>query len=97
MHFLALLAFLIFLASPLYIGRRLTRSRPADYEAIDELPMVREKTRISVRMENNYWRYWIRGKNLSNCARIYIVEAQGPCWCKASNSKLNKHGDANSG
>jgi hypothetical protein len=66
-------------AAVLYLRYRMSRSRPSDYEAIGKLLMVRGLNPIAVPRDNYDWRYWIRGKLiLSTCARISIVEAQGP-------------------
>ena len=76
---LLLLLFPFWAAAVLYLRFRLTRSRPSDYEAIDSFLRTRGLTRIAVQRDDNYWRYWLRGKlYLSNCARIYIVEANEP-------------------
>jgi hypothetical protein len=69
----------LFAAAVLYMRYRLTRFRPSDVEVIDELLSSRGLNRIAVTKHNNYWRYWIRGKlTLSNCARLYIIEAEEP-------------------
>ena len=76
---LFLLVFLLLAPAILYLRIRLTRSRPSDYETIDNFLRSRGLTRIAVQRDDNYWRYWLRGKlYLSNCARIYIVEANEP-------------------
>lgn len=62
--------------SVFYVRYRFTRSRLTDFQVIDSLMLVRGLSRISLRKDTNYWRYWIRGRNLSNCARIYIIAAQ---------------------
>lgn len=62
----------------LYIRHCMRRARPADSQAIDDLIKARHLRVISVKREDDYWRYWSRGWlfSLSNCARIYVVVAE---------------------
>jgi hypothetical protein len=72
--FLALFPFWIALV--LYSYFRLRRSRPSDYEAIDDMLKARSLQRIAVTKHYDLLRYWIRGYlSLSNVARFYIVTA----------------------
>ena len=61
-------------------GFRNGAPRPADGQAIDELMKVRRLRTVSVTRNDDYWRYWLRGRlfSLSNCARIYIVVGEDP-------------------
>ncbi|WP_435008507.1 hypothetical protein P12x_005714 [Tundrisphaera lichenicola] len=63
-----------------YLRYRLTKSRPADDQAIDDLMKARRLQTVSVTRNDNYWRYWLRGRlfTLSNCARIYIAVGDDP-------------------
>lgn len=77
MQFVLFLGFCVFFGTILYLRYRLTSPRSSDFEAIDELMNARCLRLLTVTNENNYWRYWIRGRLLlSNCARIYVILAE---------------------
>ena len=62
-----------------YLRFRLTKSRPSDHLAIEEFLKDRGLRQIRVTRDDNYWRYWIRGRlSMSNCARIYVVQCESP-------------------
>lgn len=61
-----------------YLHNRLTKARRSDYEAINELMKARSLRTVSVAKTGDYFYYWLRGKNISNCTRIYIIIAERP-------------------
>ena len=63
----------------LYLRARLLESQPSDYRAIDVLLAARGLRPIAVTRDDDYWRYWLRGRlSLSNCARIYVAVGEDP-------------------
>ncbi len=62
----------------LYYRSWMLKSRSSDDQAIKEFIAARRWRMVSVDRNDNYWRYWIQGKGISNCSRIYIVVAEEP-------------------
>ena len=66
----------IFLVVWLCLGRIL-KSRPSDYAAIETFAASKGTKVISIKRNDNHWRYWLRGKLLlSNISRIFIVTVE---------------------
>lgn len=83
MRYAGLAVFVCGFALVVYFHHRMRRARLSDYHAIDDLMKARGLRAISVTRNDNYWRYWLRGRmfSLSNCARIYVIvgeSSRGP-------------------
>ena len=62
----------------LYYRSRMLESHSSDDQAIKDFVADLGWRMVSVERNDNYWRYWIRGKSISNCSRIYVVVAEEP-------------------
>jgi hypothetical protein len=73
------LLFLIAAAAILFFQARSHRARPSDLEAIEDYAKSRGMTVASIKQNNSYWRYWLRGRLLlSNLSRTFIVITNSP-------------------
>jgi hypothetical protein len=63
----------------MFLHSRSVRARPADFEAMRAYAQSRGLRVVSIQQNNNYWRYWMRGRiRLSNMSRIFVLVAETP-------------------
>jgi hypothetical protein len=72
----AILLLLVFVAA-FRFAARMSKARPSDFQAIQELADARALRIISIEQRHNQWPYWLRGHLLlSNISRIFVVAVE---------------------
>ena len=70
-----ILLLLVFVAA-FRFATRMSKARPGDFQAIQELADARALRIISIEQRHNQWPYWLRGHLLSNISRIFVVAVE---------------------